>query len=289
MVLYGGERGGEAGRVDAGEASGAPADLGITGVVPKHAAGSTIMDLIEAACPRDGGGPILVVDDDPDARAAHAALVRSGLPGRRIRTADDGQAALAAMEEETPALVLLDLCMPVMDGADVLDRMRADARLRRVPVVVLTNRVLGDEEVRRLERHARVTVQTKGIWSDQEIVSALHRGLFGSDSLPPQTGALVKRAAAWLARNHARTVSRWQLAEAVNASPDYVGRLFRRELGISPVEYVNRYRVHRACELLVKTGGSMKEIAAEVGIPDHAYFTRVFRKITGTTPQKYRQ
>jgi len=231
---------------------------------------------------------VLVVDDDAAVRASHVALVRAAVPGCRVRTAGDGAEALRAMEEETPALVLLDLAMPVMEGAEVLDRMREDNRLRRVPVIVLTNRVLDDAEVRRIERHARVTLQSKGVWSDGETVSALHRSLFGTECLPPQTGALVKRAAAWLARNHAREISRWQLAEAVGASPDYIGRIFHRELGISPVDYHNRYRVHRARELLEGTAESVKAIAGSVGFHDQAYFSRVFRKVTGKAPQQFR-
>jgi transcriptional regulator GlxA family with amidase domain len=175
-----------------------------------------------------------------------------------------------------------------MDGAEVLDRMRLDSRLRRVPVIVLTNRVLDDAEVQRIERHARVTLQSKGIWSEGEAAAAFHRSLFGTESLPPHTGALVKRAVAWLARNHARQISRWQLAEAVSASPDYVGRVFRQELGISPLDYLNRYRVHRAQQLLEDSGQSVKEVAARVGFRDQAYFSRVFRKVTGGPPRRLR-
>jgi signal transduction histidine kinase/AraC-like DNA-binding protein len=262
---------------------------GLTGLLPKHAAGSALMDLIEASCPPGSRGPVLVVDDDPSARASHTALVGTGLPGTRVRSAADGRAALRAMEEEVPSLVLLDLAMPLMDGMEVLEHMRADQRLRRVPVIVLTNRLLSDAEVARLEKHAKVTLQAKGVWSDSEAAAALHRALFGTDQLPPQTGALVKRAVAWLARNHARPISRWQLAEAVNASPDYVGRVFQRELGISPLDYLNRYRVHRAAVLLEGTTESVKAIAGMVGFRDQAYFSRVFRKVTGTSPQDLRQ
>ncbi len=261
---------------------------GLTGVLPKRAAAGALMDLIEASCPPGSRGPVLVVDDEPDARASHAALVGTGLPGFRVLAVADGRAALEAMEDEVPCLVLLDLAMPVMDGMEVLDRMRAEPRLRRVPVIVLTNRVLSDAEVARLEKHAGVTLQAKGVWTGKEAAAALHRSLYGSESLPPQTGALVKRAAAWLVRNHAGQISRWQLARAVNASPDYVSRLFRRELGLSPLDYLNRYRVHRARELLERSTESVKAIARVVGFRDQAYFTRVFRRVTGCSPRQVR-
>ena len=98
----------------------------------------------------------------PQVRAAHQTLVEQGLPGCAIRVAENGENALALMENEVPALVLLDLVMPGLGGADVLDRMRADPRLRQVPVVVLSSKLLSLEDVKRLEHHARVTLQSKG-------------------------------------------------------------------------------------------------------------------------------
>ena len=98
---------------------------------------------------RRSGRPrtVLVVDDDPEARNDHAALAAEGLPGVTVRTAADGEEALAAMAGEIPGLVLLDLVMPRMDGFALLERMRADPRLRRVPVVVLTNKLLDADDV----------------------------------------------------------------------------------------------------------------------------------------------
>jgi len=175
-----------------------------------------------------------------------------------------------------------------MDGFALLERMRATPGLRRVPVIVLTNKVLDAEDVRRIEGHGRVTLQAKGVWSDEETIAALNRSLFGTERLPAGTGALVKRAMAWLARNHAGPVARWQLAEAVGASEDYLARVFHRDLGISPWEYLNRYRVHRAGEMLRASDESVKAIAARVGFRDPAYFTRIFARVTGRPPTEYR-
>jgi CheY-like chemotaxis protein len=135
------------------------------------------------------------------------------LPGYSICLAEDGEIALAVMAREIPSLVLLDLVMPNLSGADVLDRMRADSTLRQVPVIVLSNKVLGLDDVKRIENHTRVTLQSKGIWSDEETASALNRVIFGTDTLPTHTSALVKQAIAYLHQNYARSISRWEIAE----------------------------------------------------------------------------
>ena len=79
---------------------------------------------------------VLVVDDDADIRESLRLLLE--LEGFAVRTAADGAQAVAAMEEETPCLVVLDLMMPVMDGWEVAGRMHEDAHLASIPLCVVT-------------------------------------------------------------------------------------------------------------------------------------------------------
>jgi YesN/AraC family two-component response regulator len=229
------------------------------------------------------------VDDDPHIRAAHRALVENGLPGCPIQTAESGEKALALMAESVPALVLLDMVMPGLSGADVLNQMRADPRLRQTPVIVLSNKMLTLDDVKRLENHARVTFQSKGVWSEAETAAAMQRALSGEETLPAHTSALVKRAVAYLHQNFTRPLARWEIAEAVGVSEDYLTRVFNRELGLSPWDYLNRYRVLQAQNLLKTTSHSIGAIAKEVGFSDGAYFSRVFSKQVGISPQGYRE
>ncbi len=260
----------------------------MTGFVVKSSNAGTLLDTILAISPAQGTGPVLIVDDEPRARESHKALVREGLPGYSICLAENGETALAMMENETPSLVLLDYVMPELSGADVLDRMRADPRLRQVPVIVLSNRMLSLEDVRQIEQHTNVMLQTKGIWSEAETVRAMNRLIFGIESLPAHTSALVKQAIAYLHQNYTRSLSRWEIAEAVGVSEDYLSRIFTRELNISPWEYLNRYRVLQSKHLLLNTSEAVGAIARQVGFKDQAYFSRVFHKVTGTSPQAFR-
>jgi YesN/AraC family two-component response regulator len=263
--------------------------IGMTGFVIKSSNTRTLLDAILAMSPAGDMSPVLIVDDDAQVREAHHALVQEGLPGHQIRLVEDGEKALALMEKEVPALVLLDLVMPGLSGADVLDRMRADPNLRQVPVLVLSNKVLSLEDVKRIEGHAQVILQSKGIWSDAETIRAMNRAIFGEDTLPTHTSGLVKQALAYLHQNYTRPLSRWEIAEAVGVSEDYLSRVFHRELNISPWDYLNRYRVLQSKHLLLHTTESIGVIARQVGFKDQAYFSRVFHKVTGTSPQAFRE
>ena len=79
---------------------------------------------------------ILVVDDDPSVR--RLLSVQLGLAGHEVHIAVDGQAGLDAIEELDPELVVCDVMMPVLDGWQVLEHLRADPRHKNLPVIMLT-------------------------------------------------------------------------------------------------------------------------------------------------------
>jgi adenylate cyclase len=81
-----------------------------------------------------GSGRILVVDDDQAGRERMAQLLR-GLK-HEVETAVDGRVALERLDQQSFDLVVLDLCMEGVDGAGVLQEMRADYALRTVPVIM---------------------------------------------------------------------------------------------------------------------------------------------------------
>ena len=87
---------------------------------------------------------IAVVEDNPDNRL----LVRVILESRyQVADYEDGFTALAGLQQQKPDLVLLDVSLPEMDGTEVLKRIRANERLRDLPVIALTAHAMsGDRE-----------------------------------------------------------------------------------------------------------------------------------------------
>jgi AraC-like DNA-binding protein len=78
------------------------------------------------------------------------------------------------------------------------------------------------------------------------------------------------------------------LASVACVTKPYFIRLFKNEIGISPLQYVNSKKVERAQLLLYTTDMHVKEVAYALGFSDYSYFIRMFRKMTGFTPQDYR-
>lgn len=98
----------------------------------------------------------------------------------------------------------------------------------------------------------------------------------------------IKRVLEYIHKNIDQSIDVDKLADVACLTKAYLIRLFRREFGTSPLQYVNVKKVERAQLLLFTTDMSVKEVAYTLGFVDHSYFIRMFRKQTGITPLSYR-
>lgn len=79
------------------------------------------------------------------------------------------------------------------------------------------------------------------------------------------------------------------LSEHLGVNASYLSTLFSKEIGISLTDYVTNLRISYAKTLLAKTDVPIKSIAERCGIADIHYFTRLFKRICGMTPNAYRK
>jgi signal transduction histidine kinase/AraC-like DNA-binding protein len=238
--------------------------------------------------PRDNPCPILVVDDEPGNLDLHARLIERHLPGCRVQRAHNGREALEVMRAEPPGLVLLDLMMPEMNGFDVLEAMRLSETLRAVPVIVLTSQKLTEREMQLLNQGVQAVLQ-KGIFSAEETLAHLKAALRRGKHLGSEARRIARLAMAFIHEHYRDPIARKDLAEAGGVSQEYLSTCFHRETGITPSEYLERYRIQQARRLLETTDLPVTRVALEVGFYDSSYFGRVFRREVGVTPVAYRR
>ena len=93
----------------------------------------------------------------------------------------------------------------------------------------------------------------------------------------------------YMAKNFDKVLSLEDIASQVNLSASHFSYLFKKKTGFSPIEYFNHLKVQKACQYLLFTKLRIKEISQELGIEDPYYFSRMFTKVMGMSPNEYRE
>ena len=99
---------------------------------------------------------------------------------------------------------------------------------------------------------------------------------------------IIDAAKHYMDENVERHLSLSQIADYVGLSVSYFSMRFRKAEGCSPIAYMNRTKVDRACELLRTTNMQINQISYKVGINDALYFSRLFSKQMGMSPSEYK-
>jgi YesN/AraC family two-component response regulator len=185
-------------------------------------------------------------------------------------------------------LVLLDLAMPELDGYGVLDALRKGESTRETPVIVITGQVLDEAQMARLNQGV-TAVMGKGLYNLDETLAHLEGALTHKRKLNPEAQRLVRKAMAYVHAHFAEPLTRQDIARHVGLDADYLTHCFRQELGMTPITYLNRCRIHQARQLLKQTDESITAIALRVGFSDSGYFSRVFRREAGLSPDAFRR
>ena len=88
--------------------------------------------------------------------------------------------------------------------------------------------------------------------------------------------------------NYPHKLTLQHVAGEVGISPNHFSVLFHKTVGVSFREYLSQVRVEESKRLLLYSEYSLAEIASAMGFPDQSNFTKVFKRITGISPGKYR-
>ncbi|HEY8530324.1 MAG TPA: helix-turn-helix domain-containing protein [Paenibacillaceae bacterium] len=123
----------------------------------------------------------------------------------------------------------------------------------------------------------------------QAVLRSLEAAAEAARDRQRECSAVVAKVQSFIRERLHGELSRDEIAAAVYRNPAYVSRLFRKETGMSLTEYIARARIEEAKRLLVETNDKISHIAESVGYVHLSYFAKLFRKVTGLTPQEFRK
>lgn len=151
-----------------------------------------------------------------------------------------------------------------------------------------------DQEIRqgfdllfsKIEQENTRSISSLGLGVHQ-ILAAMVAGSAEDDDVPwPQTAVGV--AQAYVSEHYADNITVADMADAASVSSSYLIRLFKRTLGTTPYNYLLRYRITKARELLDETNRPVVQVAHDVGFSNESNFSYRFSKMVGQSPRAYR-
>jgi two-component system response regulator YesN len=142
----------------------------------------------------------------------------------------------------------------------------------------------------RSNEYSDISVATRNLSNLQ--AWALKVSSAGMDRLHPLDSdkvSVMDQVFTYIKEHMAEEMTREDIASFVNFNPAYLSRLFKKETGMSLFDYILQQRVEKAKVLLVESSLKISEIAEVTGYFNFSHFTKMFKRVTGLTPQEYRK
>ncbi|MBO9128680.1 AraC family transcriptional regulator [Bacillus sp. 165] len=108
-------------------------------------------------------------------------------------------------------------------------------------------------------------------------------------AIPSAAEKVSEQAIAYILEHYREEMKITDIAERLHYHADYITRCMQKTMGMGPLQYLNEVRLASAKKYLSSTNEKIKKIAKQVGIHDETYFSRLFRKKEGMSPQEYRR
>lgn len=99
----------------------------------------------------------------------------------------------------------------------------------------------------------------------------------------------IKKTLQYIEANFSRNIKIGEIAESIGLNKNYFSSFFKQNFGMTPQEYLIRYRISKACNLMRDESLTISDISRSVGYNDPLGFSKIFKQVKGKCPKKYRQ
>jgi YesN/AraC family two-component response regulator len=250
---------------------------------------------------------ILIIEDNSDVLQYICSILQEEY---QITTAQDGQHGLEKALEFTPDLIISDVMMPRMDGYQVCHALKLDTRTSHIPVILLTAKADIESKMEGLQYGAdvyltkpflkeEILIRIQSILAQRRRLQSYYQQLYGIKD--PNAGEdavlLASRSENQFIQKVRSSIEDHlddasfgvdQLCQDMAMSNSQLYRKLKAQTGLSAQELIQSIRLAHAKTLLKQTENTISEIAYDCGFSDPEYFSRVFKKETGSSPSEYR-
>ena len=239
---------------------------------------------------------VLIVEDEEMIRKGIVLTVDwAALDCVVVGEAANGVQGLEVARRLEPSLIITDLKMPQMDGIEMLKALRAEGCKAYVIILTAYDHFSYAQSALRLG----VVDYLLKPFHDGDLENAItrlqQRMQSGGEQAAPigatrkgDKSKYVLEAMDYISKHYNDPdISVGSVAESLNISEGYLSHTFKKETDYTLLNYITRYRIHKAMELLKDCRVKVYEVAEQVGYRDIAYFSATFKKYTGISPSEY--
>ncbi|MBP7478721.1 MAG: response regulator, partial [Chitinophagales bacterium] len=244
---------------------------------------------------------LLVVEDNSDIQKLIAEIFHHDY---KVVRAENGSEGLKLVRSIVPDMVITDVMMPIMDGFEMCDQIKADNTINHIPIVMLTAKVGIQNRVKGMNMGADAylakpfsVAELKSMVENIQTQRAklrnhyAHNPLFtGSEEMVSADVVFVKSATNEVMKNiENEKYGVEDLASSFNMSRYTLIRKFKSVLNNTPNDFIQKIRLEMAKTMLEKKVASISEIAYKVGFASVTYFSSSFKKEFGMSPRDFMQ
>lgn len=225
-----------------------------------------------------------------------------------VAEARNGVEGVEAIRKHRPDIVIADINMPVMDG---LKMVRETYEEYEYATIILSGYssfeyaqeafmygVIGyllkpfeREEIREAVSRAKKELEVRRIYtnSERDKEAWKHLALMEEPvSSRQEQDKVVNQMLDFISENYQKKIVMRDVVDTLNYSETFLNKKFKEAVGVTFIEYLNRYRIQKALELLQADHRMrIQEVAWKCGIGDEKYFRNVFKKYIGCSPKEY--
>lgn len=232
----------------------------------------------------------------------------------RIFETQNGKDAVECFRRENIQIAILDIAMPGMNGIQAAQIMRSERP--ECCLIFLTAYDRFDYAKKAISVRAMEYLLKP--YSAREVISVVEEAIHlinksnpaeqsgegygllieknkGTDICMEEEGKDLSRLSIltdmiqeYVRTHYMQEISMHDAAEAMGYSEAYFCRIFKQQFGQNFTAYLAEYRIGEAKKLLIRPDVNVKEVGQRVGYPDSSYFTKVFRRLAGSSPSEYR-
>ena len=240
-------------------------------------------------------GKVLLIEDDYGVRESLADMLE--MNGFDVLQADNGLTGFRMLENHEPDIVISDVMMPMMSGFDVLRKAKSNPKTELTPILLLTAKVDLDSKLRGLEYGANDYL-TKP-FEYRELLLKITNTLNQYDKIKskakeePRLSKDESTDEVFMNKVHLlleeyleqQDLKMDDIADKLNMSPSTLQRRVKKVTGLSPVKYINEYRLKKARNMIKINYGNLSEIAEKTGFGSISYFSTSYKNFFGNNPK----